>query len=82
MKNLSASGLCLSAASFLPRGVRIVLLLSLPRLLKPIRMIGRVAWMRQQRFSEGCDFGLQFIEIASEDRDKIAGFVERGVVAS
>ncbi len=79
--DLSADGIRVTATSFLPRNARLVLLLSLPKLLKPVRTIVRVVWVQEQRFSEGCQCGFQFVEIISEDRETIAAYVERGVVA-
>lgn len=80
-KNLSASGLAMIASTTLAKEERLILLLSLPAELKPIRVIGRVAWSRPQGFSQLCECGIQFIEVAPPDRDRIAEFVERGVVA-
>jgi c-di-GMP-binding flagellar brake protein YcgR len=80
-KNLSAQGMCMAGAPLLSPEARLVLLLSLPKLLKPLRMIAKVTWMREQPQSERFDYGLQFIEISSQDQDTIAGYVERGVVA-
>lgn len=79
--DLSADGVRMKATSFLPRDARLVMLISLPKLLKPVRMIVRVVWMQQQRFSGGCDCGFQFVEIIPKDRETIATYVERGVVA-
>ncbi len=79
-QDVSASGARISSSSFLPKEARLVLLLSLPGTLKPIRAIGRVVWMQQQRLSEGYDGGIQFVEITPEDQGIIASTIERGVV--
>ncbi|MBI3318458.1 MAG: PilZ domain-containing protein [Candidatus Omnitrophica bacterium] len=78
-QDLSASGVRLTSSAFLPKEERLVLLLHLPGVLKAVRMIGRVAWLRRHRFAESYDCGLQFIEITPEDKGLIAGVVERGV---
>lgn len=79
-ENLSAAGARMKSFTFLPKEARLVLLLSLPGQLKPIRLIGRVAWMQHQRFREGYDCGIQFLEITPEDRETIADTVERGIL--
>lgn len=80
-KNVSASGLCLRTEVFLPRKSRWVILVSVPSASRePIRLIGRVAWSAQQPFGRTWECGIQFIEVADEDKRVIADFVERGVV--
>ncbi len=80
-RDLSVGGLQISTAVPLAKNDRLVLRLSLPDFPREIRVIARVAWQRQRPFGSACEHGLQFIEITSEDRDSIAGFVERGVVS-
>ncbi len=80
-RDLSTGGLQITTAVPLAKDDRLVLLLSLPDSLREIRAIARVAWQRKRPFGSACEHGLQFIEITSEDRDSIAGFVERGVVS-
>lgn len=66
----------MTTETFLPKDSRLVLLLSLPGLLKPIRMICRVMWVQQQRFGDHYDCGVEFIEITPEDRQEIIRYVE------
>ncbi len=79
-RDVSASGVRVSTSNFLPKEARLVLLVFMPELLKPIRLIARVAWMQKQRFTENYDCGFQFVEITPEDRRTIAELVERGVI--
>lgn len=79
-KDVSAGGVRLTTTTFLPKDARLVLLLSLPGDLTPIRAISRVAWTEEKAYSAGYESGLQFTGILPEDRDAIAGFVERGPV--
>ncbi len=81
-KDLSASGVRLITPHFLPKEARLVLLLFMPRDLKPLRIIARVVWMRRKPFNEAYECGIQFLEIDPEDRGAIAEFVERGTVVS
>ena len=77
-KDLSASGIRITTAEFFPVESRVVLLLSIPHLLKPIRAIARIVWTQEKHFTEACECGLQFLEITPEDRESIAGYVEEG----
>ena len=79
-KDLSAGGVKVTTFHFLGKDLRLVLLLYLPSSLKPIRAIGRVAWMQKQRYTESYDCGIQFLEVNSEDQAAVADTVERGVV--
>lgn len=77
-RDLSASGIRVTLAGSLPVESRLILLLSLPHLLKPIRTIARVVWTQEQHFTETYDCGLQFLEITPEDRETLAGYVGKG----
>lgn len=78
-RDLSAGGVAMTTSFPLSKEQRVVALLSLPGLLKPIRTIGRVAWVQTQKFSDSFDCGIQFFEMTAEDHDAIASYVERGV---
>lgn len=78
--DLSAGGVSLSTTKFLPQDSRVLLLLSLPDLPSPMRIISRVAWLRPDPGEESYNYGLQFTVIASSDQDALAGYIERGVV--
>ncbi len=80
-RDLSASGVRIRSERALPKEGRLVIQLSLPDSHRPIRVIARVAWNSDRPFGTGAEAGLQFVGITSEDRDAIAGFVERGVVS-
>ena len=80
-RDLSAGGLRIRSSVPLAKENRLLVLLSLPDSRRVIRAVSRVAWHAQRPFGSGYESGLQFIEIASEDRDSIAGYVERGVVS-
>ena len=79
--DLSASGTRIVHPAALAREDRLVVLLDLPESRRLIRAVARVAWHRERPFASGYESGLQFIEITPEDRDSIAGRVERGVVS-
>lgn len=78
-ENLSVRGLRLLAPKFLPKDARLVALLSLPGVTpKPMRMICRVIWVRGKPFSERpCECGVEFIGITPEDRELLAGYIDK-----
>jgi len=79
--DLSARGLKITNAKPLAKEDRLVVLFSLPGSTQEIRAIARIAWNRERPFGSSYESGLQFIEITAEDRNAIAGFVERGVIS-
>ncbi len=82
VENLGVKGLRLITPKFLSKDARLVALLSLPGVIsQPMRMICRVAWVRETLYSDSrYECGLEFIEITPDDRKLLAGCVERGVV--
>jgi len=78
-KDLSAGGLRLTTPRFIAKDSRLVVLFCLPDSLRQIRTICRVVWERAHPFGGGYEYGLQFIEMTADDKEAIAGFVERGV---
>ncbi len=79
--DLSAGGLRIRNYTPMAKGARLLLLLDLPDPRQVVRAIAQVAWQSQRPFGSGYETGLQFIGIAPEDQDSIAGWVERGVVS-
>jgi c-di-GMP-binding flagellar brake protein YcgR len=79
-KDLSAGGIRVTVTGFLPKEARLVLLLSLPAYLKPIRTIAQVVWVQKKPLAEICDCGIRFLEVNPQDRELIADTVERGIV--
>lgn len=80
-RDLSAGGLRVRGYTPMAKGNRLLMLLDLPGFRQVVRAITRVAWQSQMPLGSVYETGLQFIEIAPEDRDSIAGWVERGVVS-
>lgn len=82
-RDLSAGGIRMTTHTFLAKNSRLVVLLDLPGLARPVRTISRIAWVQEESFSDHrhkC--GLEFVGIAREDREAVAGHVERGGVVS
>ena len=82
-RDVSAGGVRLIGSKFVPEDSRVVLVLTIPGELRPMRMISRVAWVKEQSaLGESYDCGLEFIEINPGDQEIVAGYVERGIVRS
>ena len=79
-RDMSAGGIQLRTSNFLPRDSRLVVLFSPPGVGRQLRAVARVGWTRERSLGELFDCGLEFVEISSQDREAIAGLVERGAV--
>lgn len=81
-KNISAGGICLIVYEDVEVGERLSLDIELPGP-KTIHAVGRVVWASPFQVSgeEGrkrCDVGIEFVEIAKEDRQEIQRFIWTG----
>ena len=76
-QDIGAGGVRLGAAEFIPVLTRVGLEISLPSLSEPIKVIAGVVWIYKKPDSKEYELGLEFIDIAKEDRVYIASFVEQ-----
>ncbi len=79
--DLGAGGMRIRNYAPMAKGDRLLILMDLPDSRRVVRAITRVVWQSQMPLGPSYETGLQFIEIAPEDRDSISGWVERGVVS-
>lgn len=79
-RDMSAGGVQLTTTRFLAKDSRLVVLFSPPGVGRQLRAVARVGWTRERPLGELFDCGLEFVEISPQDRDAIAGLVERGAV--
>ncbi len=79
-RDMSAGGVQLTTSRFLAKDSRVVVLFSPPGVGRQLRAVARVGWTRERPLGEFFDCGLEFVEISSQDRDAVAGLVERGAV--
>ena len=75
LKNISEGGICFSSKQFMSLACRLVLDISLPNSVKPIKAISKVAWIRRLPLGDQYELGNQFLEIAKEDKAQIVDFV-------
>lgn len=79
-KDLSAGGLQFETAQFFAHRSRVLLQVTLPGLVAPLRTIAQVTWSRKQPLGERFDVGVRFVEITPTDRGLVADYVERGIM--
>ena len=81
-KDVSASGVRMTSTSAISKDTRLVVEIAVPGNSHKVRAIGQIAWIRQKPTTGSYDYGLQFVELGSDDQNALAGWVERGVVSS
>jgi c-di-GMP-binding flagellar brake protein YcgR len=75
LRNISEGGVCFNSREFMSLACRLVLNITLPNTIKPIKAISKVAWIRRLPNGDQYELGNQFLEIAKEDRAQITDFV-------
>ena len=75
--NISAGGIRFKTNEFISLACRLVVEINLPTIPKPIKAISKVAWIRKLPVGEQYELGIQFLEIAKEDKDHITNFTNK-----
>ena len=78
-RNLSEGGVCFQTSKFISLACRLVVEISIPTALKPIKAISKVAWIRRMPLSDQYELGNQFLEITKEDKANILSFVNQSL---
>jgi c-di-GMP-binding flagellar brake protein YcgR len=76
-RNLGEGGVCFMSNEFVSLACRLVVEITLPNVMKPIKAISKVAWIRKVPSSDQYELGNQFLEITKEDRANIINFVNQ-----
>ena len=79
VRNLSEGGVCFQTSKFISLACRLVVEISIPSVLKPIKAISKVAWIRRIPLSDQYELGNQFLEITKEDKASILSFVNQSL---
>ncbi|MCX5678334.1 MAG: PilZ domain-containing protein [Candidatus Omnitrophica bacterium] len=77
--NLSEGGVCFHTNKFISLACRLVVEISIPTTLKPIKAISKVAWIRRIPSTDQYELGNQFLEINREDKTNILNFVNQSL---
>lgn len=78
-RNLSEGGVCFQTNKFISLACRLVVEIAIPSVLKPIKAISKVAWIRRIPLSDQYELGNQFLEITKEDKASILSFVNQSL---
>jgi c-di-GMP-binding flagellar brake protein YcgR len=76
-RNLSEGGVCFKSNEFVSLACRLVVEISLPNMMKPVKAISKVAWIRKVPSTDQYELGNQFLEITKEDKANIMNFVNQ-----
>jgi len=73
--NISEGGVCFTSSQFISLACRLVVEISLPDLIKPIKAISKIAWIKRLPSSDQYLMGNQFLEMTKEDKAYVMNFV-------
>ena len=82
VKDVSMGGLRFRAEDFLPRDTSLILELSLPESLRPVRAISRVAWSRKLPTGDRYEIGGEFVEMVPTERRVLESFLNGGAAGN
>ncbi len=74
-KNLSEGGVRFRSDRFISLACRLVVELNIPSVIKPIKAVSKIAWIKKLPVGDDYEVGNQFLEMSREDKDLIRGFV-------
>lgn len=78
-RNLSEGGICFHTNKFISLACRLVVEISIPTSLRPVKAISKVAWIRRIPSTDQYELGNQFLEINKEDKANILDFVNQSL---
>jgi len=73
--NISEGGLSFKSREFVSLSCRLVLEISLPAAIEPVKVISRVIWIKKNPSSKQYEIGSRFLEMAKEDRARVTDFI-------
>lgn len=73
--NISSGGIRLRTAEFISKASRMIMEIEIPGLVRPLRAISRVAWIRQMMGSDEYELGGQFLEMNKDDKELIKQYL-------
>lgn len=75
-KDLSNGGVRFTTDEFVSRACRLVLELNMPMFTKPVKAIGKVAWIRKLPYGDSYEIGNRFLDITKGDRKLLSEYLE------
>ena len=76
-RNISEGGVCFKSSEFISLACRMVVEISIPTSIRPIKAITKVAWIRRLPNSEHYELGNQFLDMTKEDKLHINNFIKQ-----
>ncbi|MDP2913254.1 MAG: PilZ domain-containing protein [Candidatus Omnitrophota bacterium] len=78
-RNLSEGGVCFKTTEFISLACRLVVEITIPTSVKPIKAISKIAWIRKLPAGNQYELGNQFLEMAKEDKLHISNFINESL---
>ncbi len=78
-RDISCGGIRVLANEFVSVFTRLVVEVAIPSIPKPVRVISKVAWIQKRPHGEQYEVGMQFLDMAEEDKYNISEFVEKSI---
>lgn len=76
-KNISEGGVCFKSSEFISLACRMVVEITVPTSVKPIKAITKVAWIKRIPNTEQYELGNQFLDMTKEDKAHVSNFVKQ-----
>ncbi len=76
-KDVSEGGVRFIASEFLSVFTRLLVEISMPSFSRPIKAISKVAWIQKQPRGSQYNVGLQFLDMAEDDKKHLASFLAK-----
>lgn len=75
-RNLSEGGVHFRTDEFVARACRLVMELNMPMFNKPLKAIGKVAWIRKASEGDGYEVGNRFLDITRNDKRLLSDYLD------
>jgi c-di-GMP-binding flagellar brake protein YcgR len=75
-KDLSEGGVRFNTDAFIPLSAHLVVEMSLPRTMKAVKTIAKVAWIRKLPHGDNYEVGNHFLAMSGEDESVVACFIK------
>jgi c-di-GMP-binding flagellar brake protein YcgR len=76
-RDVSEGGIRFVSNEFLSIFTRLLLEVSIPSLSRPLKAISKVSWIQKAPLSNQYNVGVQFMDMAEEDKNQLASFVAK-----
>lgn len=78
-RDISSGGIRVLVNEFISVFTRLVVEVYIPSTSEAVKVVSKVAWIQKRPHGEQYEIGMQFLDMAEEDRRNISEFVERSI---